>query len=106
MTALVCLQRIKLSNRHDCPPLDRRNPSNPSYVTMPPMRIDALLLDLDDTLIPDESAAEAAFLAACAPVRRTFRTRPRLRRPRSPAPARARSVASLGPNRLLPVHRH
>ena len=35
---------------------------------MPPMPIDALLLDLDDTLIPDESAAEAAFLAACDPV--------------------------------------
>lgn len=32
------------------------------------MRFDALLVDLDDTLIPDESAAEAAFLAACAPV--------------------------------------
>ncbi|MDE2868916.1 MAG: HAD family hydrolase [Chloroflexota bacterium] len=32
------------------------------------MRIHALLLDLDDTLIPDESASEAAFLAACAPV--------------------------------------
>ena len=34
---------------------------------MPPMPIDALLLDLDDTLIPDESAAEAAFLAAATP---------------------------------------
>jgi len=32
------------------------------------MHLHALLLDLDDTLIPDESAAEAAFLAACAPV--------------------------------------
>ena len=36
------------------------------------MRIDALLLDLDDTLIPDESAAEAAFLATCAPVADRF----------------------------------
>lgn len=32
------------------------------------MHLHALLFDLDDTLIPDESAAEAAFLAACAPV--------------------------------------
>lgn len=32
------------------------------------MHLHALLLDLDDTLIPDESASEAAFLAACAPV--------------------------------------
>lgn len=40
----------------------------PTYVTMPPMHLHALLLDLDDTLIPDESASEAAFLAACAPV--------------------------------------
>ena len=39
---------------------------------MPPMPIDALLLDLDDTLIPDESAAEAAFLAACDPVHDRF----------------------------------
>ena len=36
------------------------------------MPIDALLLDLDDTLIPDESAAEAAFLAACDPVHDRF----------------------------------
>ena len=36
------------------------------------MQLDALLLDLDDTLIPDESAAEAAFLAACAPVADRF----------------------------------
>ena len=35
---------------------------------MPSMHLHALLLDLDDTLIPDESASEAAFLAACAPV--------------------------------------
>lgn len=35
---------------------------------MPSMHLRALLLDLDDTLIPDESASEAAFLAACAPV--------------------------------------
>ena len=39
---------------------------------MPPMPIDALLLDLDDTLIPDESAAEDAFLAACDPVAERF----------------------------------
>ena len=39
---------------------------------MPPMQFDALLLDLDDTVIPDESAAEAAFLAACAPVAERF----------------------------------
>ena len=32
------------------------------------MHLHALLLDLDDTLIPDERAAEAAFLAACTPV--------------------------------------
>ncbi len=32
------------------------------------MHLQALLFDLDDTLIPDESASEAAFLAACAPV--------------------------------------
>ncbi len=32
------------------------------------MHLHALLFDLDDTLIPDESASEAAFLAACAPV--------------------------------------
>ena len=32
------------------------------------MHLHALLLDLDDTLIPDESASEAAFRAACAPV--------------------------------------
>ena len=32
------------------------------------MHLHALLLDLDDTLIPDESASAAAFLAACAPV--------------------------------------
>ena len=32
------------------------------------MHLHALLFDLDDTLIPDERAAEAAFLAACAPV--------------------------------------
>ena len=37
-----------------------------------PMQFDALLLDLDDTLIPDESAAEAAFLAACAPVAKRY----------------------------------
>ena len=36
------------------------------------MPIDALLLDLDDTLIPDESASGAAFLAACAPVADRF----------------------------------
>ena len=36
------------------------------------MHLDALLLDLDDTLIPDESAAEAAFLAACDPVHERF----------------------------------
>ena len=36
------------------------------------MQFDALLLDLDDTLIPDESAAEAAFLAACDPVHDRF----------------------------------
>lgn len=35
---------------------------------MRPMHLHALLFDLDDTLIPDESASEAAFLAACAPV--------------------------------------
>ncbi|MCY3748749.1 MAG: HAD family hydrolase [Chloroflexi bacterium] len=35
---------------------------------MPSMHPHALLLDLDDTLIPDESASEAAFRAACAPV--------------------------------------
>lgn len=32
------------------------------------MHLHALLFDLDDTLIPDESASEAGFLAACAPV--------------------------------------
>ncbi len=32
------------------------------------MHLQALLFDLDDTLIPDESASQAAFLAACAPV--------------------------------------
>ena len=31
------------------------------------MHFRTLLLDLDDTLIPDERASEAAFLAACAP---------------------------------------
>lgn len=35
---------------------------------MLPMQLDAILLDLDDTLIPDESASAAAFLAACTPV--------------------------------------
>lgn len=35
---------------------------------MPSMQLHALLFDLDDTLIPDESASEATFLAACAPV--------------------------------------
>ncbi len=36
------------------------------------MHLHALLFDLDDTLIPDESASEAAFLAACAPVAERF----------------------------------
>ena len=39
---------------------------------MPPMPLHALLLDLDDTLIPDESASGAAFLAACAPVAKRY----------------------------------
>lgn len=36
------------------------------------MHLHALLFDLDDTLIPDESASDAAFLAACAPVADLF----------------------------------
>ena len=43
---------------------------------MPPMPLHALLLDLDDTLIPDESASGAAFLAACAPVADRFGLNP------------------------------
>ena len=40
------------------------------------MHLHALLLDLDDTLIPDESASEAAFLAACAPVTERYSLNP------------------------------
>ena len=43
---------------------------------MPSMHLRALLFDLDDTLIPDESASEAAFLAACAPVAERYSLHP------------------------------
>ncbi len=40
------------------------------------MRIEALLIDLDDTLIVEEKAAEAAFLTACGPRPEAFWARP------------------------------